>query len=503
MPLAIDRAAIKSATATFDALGLSLGDLQVYGESHPRFQGDVEQVVRLAREYFDRHPRSKHLTFVIRGGGVEYRRIPLVGTQSHGERLVKVLEGLTIEHLKIESGISAEEVILLVKAVHEKSRPQGGPSTEMSKPDARFRLIPAEEVRAQEKAMEERSAETFDPENLSLPEFKISEDALGPVLSTYQALLANVESGRSFDYSALKGTTDRVVALFQDAKASFLPSISQGYFDDFTFHHSVNVSLIATKVAASITRDHDTIRRISLAALLHDIGKTWVPAEILYKPGKLTPAEIEEMKVHPVLGAEILLGTPGIDPFSVAACFAHHINLTDRSYPKTSVPYEGDWATQLISVIDVYEALTAVRPYKDPLSTEQAFDCMLSMPAMRPRLSMVKLLYDLIGPYPVGAIVELSTKERAIVLSQNPSVPHQPKVRIVTDRYRNPLPIPWDLDLAAPPVRRADEPPVSILRMIIAHSASEDPLQLEPGSDSDRNVAEAMLGEDGFLLQEG
>jgi hypothetical protein len=136
-----------------------------------------------------------------------------------------------------------------------------------------------------------------------------------------------------------------------------------------------------------------------------------------------------------------------MDPLAVIVAFSHHLRQRRDSYPATRSRYHPDWVSKLISVVDVYEALTGARPYKQPLPPDYAFRIMLKMPGLQDRLGAVKLLYDCLGPFPAGTVVELTTGECAVVVAPNPEAPFRPRVRVVTDGGRNQLPFPLDLDL--------------------------------------------------------
>ena len=249
--------------------------------------------------------------------------------------------------------------------------------------------------------------------------------------------------------------------------------------------------------------DRDLLARISLAALLHDIGKTCVPAEILYKPARLTAAEFSVLQTHPSHGAEILLGVDGADPISIAVTFGHHLSPVMSSYPQTRACYGSDWITQLVSVVDIYEALTAVRPYKNALSPEKALQIMFSMPGLRHRRPIVKLLYDCEGLYPVGSLVELDTGERARVVQRNPSFPDRPRVHILTDAERNVLPDPQDTDLSIPRIGGKSGEAPRIARMILAQEPTMNPLTEDTAPEPTEILGAPLEDSELLMAQEG
>jgi len=506
MQIVIDRTAMKIAESIFENTGLCINEAQIYGKNHPRFEKAKERVQECVAKYFVKSPNSGSLTYSINGTQVEFRRLPFANLQAHGARLLKALKAAGAGALQLKRGISAAEVGSLVELLaNQKSN---GPALQLEEVEVCFsayRLISEKDARAMALARDG----TIDPftdgcgEGFSIPELRVSDETFEGVLSTYCSLFSSIEESQTFDYNALKQATDQVVKLFSESEEAAAPMASRSYFDDFTFHHSVNVSLITTKVASRVLNDRELLARISLAALLHDVGKTCVPAEILYKPARLTPEEFALLQTHPSDGAEILLGVDGTDPISVVVAFGHHLSPVMTSYPQTRSCYGSDWITELVSVVDIYEALTAVRPYKKALSPEKALQIMFSMPGLRNRLPIVKLLYDCEGPYPVGSLVELDTGERALVLQRNLSFPDRPRVRILTDEERHVLPDPQDTDLSIPRIGGTGGEPPRIVRVILAQESTMNPLTEEPVPEPTDILGAPLEDSEVLMAQEG
>jgi len=501
----IDRVALKNAQRLFEFVGLCLYEVQIYGRAHPRSEKAKDVVVAEAAKYFERSGAGKTVAYHFSDSQVEFRRLPLIHLTAHGERLKKTAERLELGALQLQKGISAAQVDALMAGLAAKQRSQliePAAAGQRAATDADgFRLYTVEEANALALARDASlSAGGGGLFGVSVPEFLVSTQTFESVLSAYCALFSDLENDRTFDYAALQGAADRVVDLFSDSNGE-APLPTRSYFDDFTFHHSVNVSLIATKVASRLVSDRDILSKLSLSALLHDVGKMRIPVEIIYKPSRLTEAEFRCLQAHPSCGAEMLLGVDGVDPMCVAVAFGHHLSPEMTSYPKTRPCYGTDWVTELISVVDIYEALTAVRPYKQALSPEKAIRVMYSMPALNGRLPLVRLVYDAEGSYPVGSIVELTTGERGVVLARNPSSPDKPRLRLLTDRARNTLPHPVDLDLSAPPAPGAE--PAAIACSVVTQDASANPLTMGAGPepteirDSSHEDGDALMTEEG------
>lgn len=188
--------------------------------------------------------------------------------------------------------------------------------------------------------------------------------------------------------------------------------------DEYTFKHSVDVATMSMIIAKNMKMSSQDVYNIGIAGLLHDMGKSKIPLEILNKPGKLTTEEFSLMKEHSLMGYRIIKEK---NEFNDSICFAvlqHHEKMNGSGYPMgvssdKIVPY-----AKILSVVDVYDALVTERPYKKAYSQRTAVEMVMSMSgeldinAMRSFLSSVIL-------YPVDSTVELSNGEKARVVKNS------------------------------------------------------------------------------------
>ncbi len=209
-------------------------------------------------------------------------------------------------------------------------------------------------------------------------------------------------------------------------------------YDSYTVGHSVRVSTLALTVGRELGWPEALLPELATAGLLHDIGKARVPDEILYKPGRLSPEELKIAEMHAAIGAQILLASGDASPLVVAGAWGHHVRQDGGGYPQTP-----DWVWRspvaaIIQVCDVFEALTAARPYKPPMSPRRAFEIILKdLTAFDP--VAVSALVRSIGMYPVGSEVILSDGQRGFVVAKSPDW-GRPVVRITRDKRGEKLP---------------------------------------------------------------
>lgn len=208
-------------------------------------------------------------------------------------------------------------------------------------------------------------------------------------------------------------------------------------FDTYTVGHSVRVALLATLVGQSMRLDDDMLLELCVGGLLHDVGKSQIPDEILFKPGRLDPEERAVMETHAQIGAEILMGHDQASMLAVAGAWGHHLRHDGGGYPAAPEWATRHFLTQLLQVCDVFEALTAIRPYKPPLSPRKVYEIMLSDPgAFDP--TALGVFVRAVGLYPPGSRLRLSDGRCGIVTAAGDD-PERPHVLVTTDPDGNDL----------------------------------------------------------------
>jgi putative nucleotidyltransferase with HDIG domain len=155
-------------------------------------------------------------------------------------------------------------------------------------------------------------------------------------------------------------------------QAMVLPLLQLKDFDQYTTTHSMNVSVLAMAMGEFLELGAATVRGLGVAGLLHDLGKVCVPRDILLKPGKLTDAERLVIQDHPVVGARMLLENSEAMELAAVVCYEHHIRLDGGGYPKLHDARGAQYASRIVHVCDVYDALRTARPYRHAWESERA-----------------------------------------------------------------------------------------------------------------------------------
>lgn len=150
------------------------------------------------------------------------------------------------------------------------------------------------------------------------------------------------------------------------------------HHDYGTFTHSANVSFFAVMLAKELGYQRSEQHEVAVGALLHDLGKLAIDPKIINKPGPLNLREMSQMKRHPILGLERLGSQPGVTFSQLMMAYQHHERINGSGYP-CGIPdrYIHPFA-KLCAIVDVFEALTSVRPYRKPMGTREATDFLVS-----------------------------------------------------------------------------------------------------------------------------
>jgi HD-GYP domain-containing protein (c-di-GMP phosphodiesterase class II) len=190
-------------------------------------------------------------------------------------------------------------------------------------------------------------------------------------------------------------------------------------YDEYTFAHSVNVSILAVSLGTFLSMSKPQIAALGIAGLMHDIGKVNVPNEIINKPGKPTDAEWEAIKRHPIDGALILAGVQGISKLAMVAAFEHHQHDDATGYPAPGDPFFKHPFSQIISLVDAYDAITAARVYySSQTPPDEGVRILLKKRGAPFNPFLVNAFVRMIGIFPIGTLVRLDSGETGMVMQQ-------------------------------------------------------------------------------------
>jgi HD-GYP domain-containing protein (c-di-GMP phosphodiesterase class II) len=208
---------------------------------------------------------------------------------------------------------------------------------------------------------------------------------------------------------------------------------------DYTQSHALDVSVYMTAFGRFLEMSREDIALLGHLGLLQDVGKVRLPNALIEKRERLTPEEFELAKRHVEYSAEILAETKGLPPQLVELAILHHERHDGSGYPKKLRGKEIGLVGSIAAIVDTFDALTARRPYAEPVAPSTALSMLYKWRGTFFDPYLVEQFIRCIGIFPIGSVVELNSGESGIVIAQNLEKRLQPRVMIVRDAAGNPL----------------------------------------------------------------
>jgi len=258
-------------------------------------------------------------------------------------------------------------------------------------------------------------------------------------VNVVQEMVASVRDDK--DISAAK--TKRVVHSLIDHIArdehSLIELTAIRDFDNYTYVHSTNVTVYALTVGVRLGLDRARLSQLGFAGLFHDVGKVKLPEDLIKKPDAFDENDWVQMQRHPLLGAKTILRNLPLDIHTVRAAraaFEHHINGDFTGYPRLHyAKHPVNLFSRIISIVDTFDALSSGRVYlKKSMTPDTVLKKMRYQMSSKFDPFLLKLFNNIVGVYPAGSLVLLTSDEIALVLTNNESNPLRPYVKIVGDR---------------------------------------------------------------------
>lgn len=193
-----------------------------------------------------------------------------------------------------------------------------------------------------------------------------SQDHAAAIESVWQLLFERAD----WSEDVVGAIVAEICAAVAVSSGTMVPLASLKHHDEYTFVHTINVAILAAALSEALGLSGDAVHDVTVAALLHDIGKESVPAELLNKAGELTEEERRVLRTHPAEGARILFNAPGVPDTARVVAYEHHMHLDGTGYPTPPRGWRPALASQIVQVADVFDALRTHRPYRAALSLE-------------------------------------------------------------------------------------------------------------------------------------
>ncbi len=245
-----------------------------------------------------------------------------------------------------------------------------------------------------------------------------------------RSMMEDVRMGRSVDPKQARQVVDSILEnIFQNESAALF-LIKLGNYDNYTYMHCVNVSVLATVFGHHLGLDKKELYDLGLSGLLHDLGKALIPEYILNKPGKLSPEEFAIMQSHPLKGYNLLKDVLGVPRNALMGMLQHHEKWGGGGYPSGTRGKKINLFARILAVVDIYDAMTSNRVYHQKRAETDVLGFLFKLKDdFAP--NYVEKFVKAIGIYPPGTLVRLSDDRLAMVCAKNPDNALRPRLSLV------------------------------------------------------------------------
>jgi HD-GYP domain-containing protein (c-di-GMP phosphodiesterase class II) len=269
--------------------------------------------------------------------------------------------------------------------------------------------------------------------------------------NTAKSIMSGLRIGRTLDINHARSVVNSCVeSVLRNENALMLLTKIKNQ-DEYTAEHCINVSILSAAFGKHLGMLEGEIRNLALCGLLHDVGKTRIPNEVLNKPGSLTSEEFALMKNHTVHGRSILISTGNSLQTAVDVAYSHHERLDGSGYPRGLSSDQIPYFAKVIALVDTYDAVTSTRVYKKALASMYALDIIHKNRGTQFDTELADAFIQMVGIYPPGSIVEMLNGEVGIVVESHEKYKLKPKVLMVLNAEKEAVSSYRTLDLKAAP----------------------------------------------------
>lgn len=331
----------------FRLLVTAAANVDLYSPHHPQVSRLGSKALELVRSLLDAQTRIDILLIdqnIILGGS------PLP-SNLHTSRFVDALKNRGIEHLSLRGAISEPELLQLILLLAKRQEPPQSPQN-----SANLRFSSIDMSRVGQGASATRVSRPPTENNL----LQCERDRLAEICS-------GAGKKRSLSVIGLKEIIAHFLQALDQELNPLLAIFPLHQQDQYSFTHSTNVCLLTLAHARRLGLEGPLLHDIGIAALLHDIGKLFLPVDIINKPGKPSEEEWQMIRLHPVRGAEYLLSTPGVPQLAIVTAYEHHMKYDLTGYPAARKGWQQHLCSHMTTIADIFDALRTKRAYREAM----------------------------------------------------------------------------------------------------------------------------------------
>lgn len=415
---------IEETRQVVQVLAAAIKGLRLYALDHP---ATVKQIQTLQNGLFSLLQHKKTIKMGLLEGTLFVEDYLFIQEFPAAQELARLLETHSLAGIEFHAGISAEEIQALLGLLHTG----GGKGAAFAEA---LRQRKVEHIRAV--TGEEEDDEAGQPR-------KVYKKALKVVDQIFQDVrMGEIPSSEE----AMKVVKSMAQLTLTEPHALFALSMLKDY-DNYTFTHSVNVSVISLAVGRACEVSEEDLRTLGFGGLLHDLGKLRVDVGIITKPGRLTDSEFDEIKKHPRFGADIITKMDGVTQEVMDIVLGHHLRYDRSGYPGEVAGHPVSPLVDMTAIADAYDAMTTLRSYQRPFTPRNAIARMRDIAGTSLHPGYVEKFICSLGPYPVGTLARLDSNEIGLVIKVDIADPSLAEIKVIFDAAGQLLAEPYRLNL--------------------------------------------------------
>lgn len=408
----------------FKELSICLQSIKMYGALHPSFKKALDKAYVAFEDALNDY---QEMVIGIVGEELAFEKEILFDLSKLLRPAILYLKDRNIERLAFYRGLSKEELVKFLVFI-------SGPKEDFK--DDPQKLLSLAQV-----------------ENISIGKLKAGnerQDKTNPASSEsnlYQAsankvtqVLSGVLNSEKIDHLALKSSLNNIMESLSAQRQELLNLATVKRYDMETYVHMLNVSILSMYFSSRLGFDKEDILNIGVAAMFHDVGKMYISRKILHKSEKLSDQEFNRIKSHTLVGAQIMLkyvDSLGILPVIVS--IEHHLKYDISGYPRLPLLRKPHLASLIVSICDVYDALSQRRGYKQDYSPDVVYNIMNKEKGASFDPELLDKFFKAMGVWPIGSVVALNDGSIALVKDENELDIWRPKIEVVSPESKKRL----------------------------------------------------------------
>jgi putative nucleotidyltransferase with HDIG domain len=404
----------------------------LYAADHPLVARNMTGLVAVLTTL---HQQQPAIAVGIVGSDLVVADTPMHKISATMTELIRKFKDNKVERIAFERGVTAGELAALLQNLARLGSKGGDAEKDLSTAHIRVGRLKSEDDKKRDGLASDMAA---------------IRQMYANAVQTAEVVYNSAETEGMPDAPAALQTVDGLADAVTQNRTALMALTAMRNYDNYTFTHMVNVSILVMAQARALGIDGKLLREFGMSALMHDIGKVRTPKEILNKPGKLTDEEFVIMRRHVVDGAEILRRTPEMPILAPIVAFEHHLRMDNSGYPQSAKRDSMNLGSMLCAISDVYDAMRSQRAYQGAHPTDRILAVLKRNEGSQLDPNLVRRFVQILGIYPPGNLVKLSTGEVAVVLHVHAPDPHRPRVRVLFAADGARLELPFERNLWEP-----------------------------------------------------